>query len=57
MNAAEDGAYLSKNFADRLGKVKVGSANIAITRLDRLDRDGFEAMLRRADELTPPDVD
>lgn len=57
VNAAEDGAYLSKNFADRLGAVKVGSANISITKLERLDRDGFAAMLARADELTPPDVD
>ena len=57
VNAAEDGAYLSKNFADRLGAVKVGSANISITKLERLDRDGFAEMLARADELTPPDVD
>jgi len=53
VNAAEDGAYLVQRRAASLGRVKVGSAAITITALDRLDRDGFVALLRRARELVP----
>ena len=53
VNAAEDGEYLVKRRADTLGRVKVGSAAITITSLDRLDCDGFVALLRRAHELVP----
>lgn len=53
VNAAEDGEYLVKRRAATLGRVKVGSAAITITALDRLDRDGFVALLRRARELVP----
>lgn len=37
VNAVDDGAYLSHQYADRLGKVKVGSASIAIRRVEDLD--------------------
>jgi hypothetical protein len=53
VNAAEDGEYLVKRRAGELGRVKVGSAAITIPSLDRLDRDGFVALLRRARELVP----
>lgn len=53
VNAAEDGEYLVRRRAGELGRVKVGSAAITITSLDRLDRDGFVALLRRARELVP----
>lgn len=53
VNAAEDGEYLVKRRAGELGRVKVGSAAITVTSLDRLDRDGFVALLRRARELVP----
>ncbi|MGR0218302.1 hypothetical protein [Agromyces sp. ZXT2-6] len=53
VNAAEDGEYLVKRRAGELGRVKVGSAAITIPSLDRLDRDGFVALLRRARELEP----
>lgn len=59
VNAAEDGRYLGQHFAERLGTAlgtpKVGSASIAIRSLDHLDGEAFTALLRRADELTPPD--
>ena len=53
VNAAEDGEYLVKRRAGELGRVKVGSAAISITSLDRLDRDGFTGLLRRARQLAP----
>lgn len=53
VNAAEDGEYLVKRRAGELGRVKVGSAAITIPSLDRLDRDGFVRLLRRARELAP----
>ena len=55
VNAVEDGAYLGQRYADRLGRVKIGAASIGFTRLDALDLGVFGEMLRRADELTPPD--
>lgn len=53
VNAAEEGRYLVQAWADRLGRVKVGSAAITFGRLDDLDADGFRALLRRARELMP----
>jgi hypothetical protein len=53
VNAAEEGEYLVKRRAAELGRVKVGSAAITIPSLDRLDLDGFVAVLRRARELEP----
>lgn len=37
VSAVEDGRYLVKRFADRLGKVKVGSSNVAFKGLADLD--------------------
>jgi len=53
VNAVDDGAYLVKTFAPRLGRVKVGSAAVNITRLDALELDAFDEMIRRAREVTP----
>ena len=33
VSAVEDGVYLARRYADRLGKVKVGSANVTFKRL------------------------
>lgn len=55
VNAAEDGHYLGKRFGSRLGRVKLGSASIGFAHPADLDTEVFAAMLRRADELTPPD--
>ncbi|WP_353814688.1 hypothetical protein [Agromyces sp. SYSU T00266] len=53
VNAAEDGGYLVQRHASELGRVKVGSAAIAVPSLDRLDLDALTRVLRRARELTP----
>jgi hypothetical protein len=56
VNAVEDGAYLLSGYADRLGKVKVGSASVGFRSLDDVDREGLTELLTRAHELTPPDA-
>ena len=53
VNAAEDGEYLVKRRAAKLGNVKVGSAAVTFASLEALDLDAFRAMLRRARELAP----
>ena len=55
LNAVEDGAYLGKQFADRLGKVKVGAASIGFRHLAAVDLDVLTEMLEYADSITPPD--
>jgi len=56
VNAVEDGAYLLSGYADRLGKVKVGSASVSFRSLDGVDREGLTDLLTRAHDLTPPDA-
>jgi hypothetical protein len=51
VNAAEDGAYLGQRYADRLGKVKVGSASITFKRVSDLDMPTLREMVIRAREL------
>lgn len=51
VNATEDGGYLVKRWADRLGKVKAGSANVTFRRLSEVDVDALLAMVARAREL------
>jgi hypothetical protein len=51
VNAVEDGAYLVKRYADRLGKVKVGSANITFKRLSDVELDVLLEMVARARDL------
>ncbi|WP_278234865.1 hypothetical protein [Isoptericola sp. AK164] len=48
VNAVADGAYLTRAYADRLGRAKVGAASIAFTRLDDLDDAVLREMLARA---------
>ncbi len=55
LNAVEDGAYLGKRFAGRLGKVKVGAASIGFRNLEDVDLDALTEMLQHANEITPPD--
>ena len=56
VNAAEDGSYLAHRYADRLGKVKLGAANISFRHHDDIDRATLTELCERAHELTPPDV-
>lgn len=51
INAAEEGVYLAKRYADRLGKVKVGSANLTFRSADDLDVDVLAEMVRHAGRL------
>ena len=51
VSGAEDGQYLAKRYADRLGKVKVGSANVTFKRLDDLNLPVVLEMAERARDL------
>jgi hypothetical protein len=51
VSATEDGQYLAKRYADRLGKVKVGSANVTFKRLTDLDLPAVLEMAERARDL------
>jgi hypothetical protein len=48
VSAVEDGQYLVKRFADRLGKVKTGSANVTFKRLAQVNLDGLLELVTRA---------
>jgi hypothetical protein len=54
VNAAEDGQYLAKRYADRLGRVKTGSANVTFRRLADVDLDVVREMAEQARRLTLP---
>lgn len=51
VSAVEDGTYLVKRYADRLGKVKVGSANVTFKRLADLHLPSVVEMAARARDL------
>jgi len=51
VSAVEDGQYLIKRYADRLGKVKVGSANVTFRRLAEVDLPAVVEMATRARDL------
>ncbi len=51
VSGAEDGQSLAKRYADRLGKVKVGSANVTFKRLADLDLPVALEMAARARDL------
>ena len=55
VNAVADGRYVLADHAGRLGRVKVGSASITLTRADDLDPAAFTGMLAAADAACPPD--
>lgn len=48
INAAAEGGYLVQAYADRLGKVKVGAANVAFKRLADLDQEALLELVQRA---------
>jgi hypothetical protein len=52
VNAVEDGQYLVKRWADRLGRVKAGSANVTFKRLADVDLAEVVALAERARDLT-----
>lgn len=52
VNAAEDGTYLGKAYATRLGKVKAGSANLQFRRAADIDLDVLREMVAKARQLT-----
>jgi hypothetical protein len=51
VNASEDGAYLARRYAERLGQVKVGSANVTFRRLPDVELPALREMIARAREL------
>ena len=51
INAVEHGQYLVKRWADRLGKVKVGSANVTFKRLSDVELPAVVALAERARDL------
>jgi hypothetical protein len=52
VSVAEGGTYLVKRYADRLGKVKVGSSVVSFKRLADVDRSVLTEMLSRARDLS-----
>lgn len=52
VNAVDDGQYLLRQYEGRLGKVKLGSASIAIRNVADVDADGLTDLLSRAADLT-----
>jgi hypothetical protein len=51
VSGVDDGQYLAKRYADRLGKVKTGSANVTFKRLADVDQVALREMVTRAREL------
>jgi hypothetical protein len=51
VNAADSDGYLVGKYADRLGKVKTGSASISFKSADDLDLDVLKELLRAARKL------
>ncbi len=54
INAVDGKRYLLSEYADRLGRVKTGSAVINIRSLADLEEAAFTEMIARANELCPP---
>ncbi len=52
VSAVEDGVYLVRRYANRLGKAKVGSANVTFKRVADLDHGALVEMLTKARDLT-----
>jgi hypothetical protein len=55
VNATAAGRYLVADYAGRLGKAKVGSANLTFKRLTDIDAETMRELVSRAHELSPPD--
>lgn len=52
VNAVEDGQYLVKRYAARLGRVKLGSAHLTFRRLADVEMEVLLEMLARARQVT-----
>ncbi|MEO8273687.1 MAG: hypothetical protein ABI620_06450 [Chloroflexota bacterium] len=52
VSVVEDGQYLAKRYAGRLGKAKVGSANVTFRRLADVDLPVVIEMVTRARDVT-----
>ncbi len=52
VNAVEDGQYVAKKYADKLGKVKVGASSISFKKLADVDQDTLKLVLKIAKEQT-----
>jgi hypothetical protein len=55
LNAVLDGKYLAHAYGDRLGKVKLGAANISFRKLADVDLDVLSELLAQAHTVTPDD--
>ncbi|MGQ0744100.1 MAG: hypothetical protein ACT4OS_07155 [Acidimicrobiales bacterium] len=55
VNAVEDGRYLAHHYADRLGKVRVGSASITFRGAGDLDLDTLAVLASHSHRLTSGD--
>lgn len=53
LNASEEGEYLAKRYGDRLGAVKVASAAVSFTKLDRVDLDELGRLVALAASAGP----
>ena len=53
VNAVRDKKYLGQVYAERLGKVKLGSASISFKRLEDLDLEVLSEMVAEAAENPP----
>jgi hypothetical protein len=51
VNAADPDGYLVKKRAERLGKVKVGSASVGFKRLDDINLEELMAVIEEANRL------
>lgn len=52
VNVADEGEYLGRRYAERLGKTKIGAASIGFNRLDDVDLEVLRELLERAHQLT-----
>ena len=52
VSAAEDGVYLAKRYADKLGKVRIGSSSLSFKRLADVNLEALVELLGRARTLT-----
>lgn len=53
VNAADEEGYLSRRYADRLGKVKLGSSALSFKTIDDIDLEVLEEMLEETLRLLP----
>lgn len=51
VNVADEGQYLGRRYAERLGKVKIGASSIGFSRLEDVDLDVLRELLEQANRL------